>query len=251
VVANKFGVLPDADGPAGRSRDGTPANVRRSIEGSLKRLGTDHVDLYYQHRIDPDTTIEETVGALAELVREGKVRHIGLSEASPATIRAAHAVHPIAAVQWEYSLFTRDVEDEVLPTLRELGIGLVAYSPLGRGFLSGRFHSADELDADDWRRTQPRFRGENAERNLELGSRVADLAAEKGIAPAQLALAWVLAQGDDIVPIPGTKRRSYLEQNAGALDVQLTDDDLARVAEAIAAPAGERYDESGMASVNV
>jgi aryl-alcohol dehydrogenase-like predicted oxidoreductase len=248
IIATKFGVRA-TDG--GRAVDGSPANVRRSIEGSLKRLGTDHVDLYYQHRIDPDTPIEETVGALAELVREGKVRHIGLSEASPATIRAAHAVHPIAAVQWEYSLFTRDVEDEVLPTLRELGIGLVAYSPLGRGFLSGRFHSADELDADDWRRTQPRFRGENAERNLELGSRVADLAAEKGIAPAQLALAWVLAQGDDIVPIPGTKRRSYLEQNAGALDVQLTDDDLARVAEAIAAPAGERYDESGMASVNV
>jgi aryl-alcohol dehydrogenase-like predicted oxidoreductase len=250
TIATKFGVLRDADGPAGRPLDGTPANVRRSIEGSLKRLGTDHVDLYYQHRIDPDTPIEETVGALAELVREGKVRHIGLSEAAPETIRRAHAVHPIAAVQSEYSLFTRDVENEVLPTLRELGIGLVAYSPLGRGFLSGRFHSAEELDADDWRRTQPRFRGENAQRNLELASKVADLAAEKGIAPAQLALAWVLAQGDDIVPIPGTKRRRYLEQNVGALDVDLTEADLARVGEAIGAPAGERYDEAGMQSLN-
>jgi aryl-alcohol dehydrogenase-like predicted oxidoreductase len=251
VIATKFGVLLNADGPAGRSRDGTPANVRRSIEGSLKRLGTDHVDLYYQHRIDPDTPIEETVGALAELVREGKIRHIGLSEAAPDTIRAAHAVHPIAVVQTEYSLFTREVEQEVLPTLRELGIGLVAYSPLGRGFLSGRFHSADELEADDWRRTQPRFRGENARRNVELAGKVAELAAEKGIPPAQLALAWVLAQGDDIVPIPGTKRRSYLEQNAGALDVHLTDDDLARVGAAIEAPAGDRYDESGMQTINV
>jgi aryl-alcohol dehydrogenase-like predicted oxidoreductase len=250
TIATKFGVLRNADGPAGRPRDGTPANVRRSIEGSLERLGTDHVDLYYQHRIDPDTPIEETVGALAELVREGKVRYIGLSEAAPETIRAAHAVHPIAAVQTEYSLFTRDVENDVLPTLRELGIGLVAYSPLGRGFLSGRFHSADELDANDWRRTQPRFRGENAERNLALASKVSDLAAEKGIAPAQLALAWVLAQGDDIVPIPGTKRRTYLEQNAGALGVRLTDDDLARVGAAIEAPAGDRYDETGMQSLN-
>jgi aryl-alcohol dehydrogenase-like predicted oxidoreductase len=250
TLATKFGVLRAADGPAGRPLDGTPANVRRSIEGSLKRLGTDHVDLYYQHRMDPDTPIEETVGALAELVTEGKVRYIGLSEAAPDTIRAAHAVHPIAAVQTEYSLFTRDVEDEVLPTLRELGIGLVAYSPLGRGFLSGRFRSADELDADDWRRTQPRFRGENAERNIELAAKVADLAAEKGITPAQLALAWVLAQGDDIVPIPGTKRRTYLEQNAGAVDVELTADDLARVSAAIDAPAGDRYDESGMQSVN-
>jgi aryl-alcohol dehydrogenase-like predicted oxidoreductase len=249
VLATKFGVLRDAGGPAGRPLDGTPENVRRSIEGSLRRLGTDHVDLYYQHRIDPDTPIEETVGALAVLVQEGKVRYIGLSEASPDTIRAAHAVHPIAAVQSEYSLFTRDVEHDVLPTLRELGIGLVAYSPLGRGFLSGRFSSADELDANDWRRTQPRFRGENAERNLELAGRVAELAAEKGIQPAQLALAWVLAQGDDIVPIPGTKRRSYLEQNAGALDVHLSDDDLARVGEAIGEPAGTRYDEAGMQTV--
>jgi aryl-alcohol dehydrogenase-like predicted oxidoreductase len=248
VIATKFGIKPSRDG--GRALDGTPENVRRSIEGSLKRLNTDHVDLYYQHRIDPQTPIEETVGALAELVREGKVRHVGLSEASPETIRRAHAVHPVAAVQSEYSLFTRDIEADVLPTLRELGIGLVAYSPLGRGFLSGRFSSPDELDADDWRRTQPRFQGENAERNLALAGKVRELAAEKGVAPAQLALAWVLAQGDDIVPIPGTKRRSYLEQNAGALDVHLSDDDLARIGEAIGEPAGTRYDAAGMQSLN-
>jgi aryl-alcohol dehydrogenase-like predicted oxidoreductase len=250
VLATKFGVKPNADGPAGRPLDGTPENVRQSIEGSLKRLNTDHVDLYYQHRMDPDTPIEETVGALGELVQEGKVRHIGLSEAAPDTIRAAHAVHPITAVQSEYSLFTRDMEDEVLPTLRELGIGLVAYSPLGRGFLSGRFSSADELDADDWRRTQPRFQGENAERNIELAGTVAELASEKGIAPAQLALAWVLAQGDDIVPIPGTKRRRYIEQNAAALDVELSDADLARIGDAIGEPAGTRYDEAGMLTIN-
>jgi aryl-alcohol dehydrogenase-like predicted oxidoreductase len=250
VLATKFGALETPDGPAGRLLDGTPENVRRSIEGSLKRLNTDYVDLYYQHRMDPDTPIEETVGAMAELVKEGKVRHIGLSEAAPDTIRRAHAVHPIAAVQSEYSLFARDIEDEVLPTLRELGIGLVAYSPLGRGFLSGRFSSADELDADDWRRTQPRFRGENAERNLALAGKVAEMAAEKGVPPAQLALAWVLAQGDDIVPIPGTKRRRYLEQNAGALDVQLSDDDLARIGDAIGEPAGTRYDEAGMQTIN-
>jgi aryl-alcohol dehydrogenase-like predicted oxidoreductase len=250
TIATKFGVKPNADGPAGRPLDGTPENVRQSIEGSLTRLGTDHVDLYYQHRIDPDTPIEETAGALAELVQEGKIRHYGLSEAAPQTIRAAHAVHPMAAVQSEYSLFTRDVEDDVLPTLRELGIGLVAYSPLGRGFLSGRFRSTDELDADDWRRTQPRFQGDNAERNIELAGRVAELAAEKGVRPAQLALAWVLARGDDIVPIPGTKRRSYLEQNAGALDVKLSDEDLARVGDAIGEPAGTRYDEASMRSLN-
>jgi aryl-alcohol dehydrogenase-like predicted oxidoreductase len=250
LIATKFGVKPNADGPAGRPRDGTPENVRASIEGSLKRLDTDHVDLYYQHRMDPDTPIEETVGGLAELVQEGKIRHIGLSEAAPETIRRAHAVHPIAAVQTEYSLFTRDLEADILPTLRELGIGLVAYSPLGRGFLSGRFNSAEDLDADDWRRTQPRFQGENAERNLALASTVADLAAGKGITPAQLALAWVLAQGDDIVPIPGTKRRTYLEQNAGALDVELSGDDLARIGDAIGEPAGTRYDAGGMQTLN-
>jgi aryl-alcohol dehydrogenase-like predicted oxidoreductase len=250
VIATKFGVKPNADGPAGRRLDGTPENVRQSLEGSLERLNTDRVDLYYQHRMDPETPIEETVGALAELVQEGKIRHIGLSEAAPETIRRAHAVHPIAAVQSEYSLFSRDVEGGVLPTLRELGIGLVAYSPLGRGFLSGRFSSADALDADDWRRTQPRFQGANAARNLELAGRVAELAAAKDVAPAQLALAWVLARGDDIVPIPGTKRRTYLEQNAGALDVELSDEDLARIADAIGEPSGTRYDAGGMQSVN-
>jgi aryl-alcohol dehydrogenase-like predicted oxidoreductase len=250
VIATKFGVRAKADGPAGRRLDGTPENVRQSIEGSLRRLNTDHVDLYYQHRIDPQTPIEETVGALAELVAAGKVRYIGLSEASPDTIRAAHAVHPVAAVQSEYSLFSRDIEADVLPTVRELGIGLVAYAPLGRGFLSGRFNSPDSLDADDWRRTQPRFQGENAERNLALAGRVAELAAEKGVPPAQLALAWVLAQGDDIVPIPGTKRRSYLEQNAGAVGLELSDADLARVAEAVGEPAGTRYDAGGMQSLN-
>ena len=252
TIATKFGVLPAADGPAGRARDGTPANVRRSIEGSLRRLGTDHVDLYYQHRIDPDVPIEETVGALSELVREGKVRHLGLSEAAPDTIRRAHAVHPIAAVQTEYSLFTRDIEaNDVLPTLRELGIGLVAYSPLGRGYLSGRFRSVDDLDLDDWRRTQPRFQGENAERNLALAARVTELAAELDVTPAQLALAWVLAQGDDVVPIPGTKRRSYLEQNAAAADVTLSEEDLARISAEVVEAVGERYDENGMQGVNV
>jgi aryl-alcohol dehydrogenase-like predicted oxidoreductase len=250
VLATKFGVR-RADGDFNRRIiDGSPENVRRSIEGSLQRLGTDHVDLYYQHRIDPNTPIEETVGALAELVAEGKVRYLGLSEASAETIRRAHAVHPIAAVQTEYSLFTRDVEEEILPTLRELGIGLVAYSPLGRGYLSGRFKSADELDADDWRRTQPRFQGPNAERNFELAGRVAALADEKGVPPAQLALAWLLAQGDDIVPIPGTKRRTYLEQNAGAVDVQLTEDELARIAAELPEAVGERYDPDGMRGVN-
>jgi aryl-alcohol dehydrogenase-like predicted oxidoreductase len=250
VIATKFGVRYEADGPANRVLDGTPENVRRSAEGSLKRLNTDHIDLYYQHRIDPNTPIDETVGALAELVAEGKVRYIGLSEAAPETIRAAHAVHPIAAVQTEYSLFTRDLEDEVLPTLRELGIGLVAYSPLGRGYLSGRFASPDELDADDWRRTQPRFQGENAERNVALAAKVQELAEDKGITPAQLALAWVLAQGNDVVPIPGTKRRSYLEQNAAALEVELSDEDIARIETEIPQAVGARYDEDGMRSVN-
>jgi aryl-alcohol dehydrogenase-like predicted oxidoreductase len=230
--------------------DGTPENVRRSAEGSLKRLGTDHIDLYFQHRIDPQVPIEETVGALAELVAEGMVRHIGLSEASPETIRRAHATHPLAAVQTEYSLWTREVESEILPTLRELGIGLVAYSPLGRGFLSGRFRSEADLDPDDWRRTQPRFAGENLERNLAQAAKVREVAERKGIAPAQLALAWVLAQGDDIVPIPGTKRRSYLEQNAAAAAVELSDDDLAMIEAEVSSAAGSRYDEGGMRSVN-
>jgi aryl-alcohol dehydrogenase-like predicted oxidoreductase len=224
--------------------------VRRSIEGSLERLGTDYVDLYFQHRMDPNTPIEETVGALAELVAEGKVRHIGLSEAAPETIRRAHAVHPVTAVQTELSLFSRDVEQEVLPTLRELGIGLVAYSPLGRGFLSGRFASPDELNADDWRRTQPRFQGENGRRNAELAQRVQAIAKERGITGAQLALAWVLAQGEDIVPIPGTKQRSRLEENVAAVDVQLTREELEQIVADLPAPAGDRYDEAGMSTLN-
>jgi aryl-alcohol dehydrogenase-like predicted oxidoreductase len=255
VVATKFGVRYEgtAGDATGRILDGSPESVRRSIEGSLERLGTDRVDLYYQHRMDPKVPIEETVGALGELVAEGKVGHIGLSEASAETIRRAHATHPLAAVQTEYSLWSRDVEDEVLPTLRELGIGLVAYSPLGRGFLSGRFRSPDELRGDDFRASelQPRFHGENLEHNLRLVAKVSQLAEEKGCTPAQLALAWVLAQGGDIVPIPGTKRRTYLEQNAAALEVELTEADLAHIDAELPPVAGERYDEAGMASINI
>jgi aryl-alcohol dehydrogenase-like predicted oxidoreductase len=254
VIATKFQRRMDSATPGDISTvgplDGSPEHVRSSIEGSLERLGTDHVDLYYQHRVDPNVPIEETVGAMAELVEQGKVRHIGLSEAAPETIRRAHAVHPLTAVQTEYSLWTRDLEAEVLPTLRELGIGLVAYSPLGRGFLSGRFHSPEELDENDWRRTQPRFSEENTERNRALVAKVEELAAEKGCTPAQLALAWVLARGDDVVPIPGTKRRRYLEQNAAAVEVELTEQDLERIDAELPAPAGARYDEAGMASVN-
>ena len=253
VIATKFGVRPErnADGEWTRVLDGSPENVRRSVEGSLERLGTDHIDLYYQHRMDPNVPIEETVGALGELVAAGKIRHIGLSEAAPERIRQAHATHPITAVQTEYSLWTRDLESEILPTLRELGIGLVAYSPLGRGFLSGRFSSPDELDEGDFRRHGPRFTGDNLAANQALAAKVAELADEKGVTPAQLALAWVLAQGDDIVPIPGTKRRSYLEQNAGAVDVELTDDDLARIDAELPEAAGDRYDKAGMTSVNI
>jgi aryl-alcohol dehydrogenase-like predicted oxidoreductase/GNAT superfamily N-acetyltransferase len=231
--------------------DGSAEHVHRSIEGSLQRLGTDYVDLYYQHRVDPNVPIEETVGAIADLVREGKVRHIGLSEAAPETIRRANAVHPITAVQTEYSLWTRDPEAEVLPTCRELGIGFVAYSPLGRGFLSGRFNSPEELDENDFRRRGPRFTGENLEANRRVAAKVAEIAGEKGITPAQLALAWVLAQGEDIVPIPGTKRRTYLEENARAVEVELTEEDLARIEAELPPVAGERYDEAGMASVNL
>jgi aryl-alcohol dehydrogenase-like predicted oxidoreductase len=251
VIATKFARHFDPDDLENRDLDGSPENVRRATEGSLKRLGTDHIDLLYQHRIDPNVPTEETVGAMAELVTEGKVRYLGLSEAAPETIRRAHAVHPIAAVQTEYSIWTRDLEDDVLPTLRELGIGLVAYSPLGRGMLSGRFSSADDFDADDWRLTQPRFQGENLKQNLERAGKVRELADEKGVPPAQLALAWVLARGDDVVPIPGTKRRRYLEQNVGALDVELTDEDLARIDAVVPEPAGARYDDAGMESVNV
>jgi len=231
--------------------DGSAEHVRRSIEGSLQRLGTDRVDLYYQHRVDPNVPIEETVGAMAELVQQGKVLHLGLSEAAPETIRRAHAVHPITAVQTEYSLWSRDPEAEVIPTCRELGIGFVPYSPLGRGFLSGRFRSPDDLDEGDFRRSGPRFTGENLEANLKLASKVAEIAAEKGITPAQLALAWVLAQGDDLAPIPGTKRRRYLEENAAAADVELSSDELDRIEAELPPAAGARYDEAGMASVNL
>jgi aryl-alcohol dehydrogenase-like predicted oxidoreductase len=252
VLATKFGIRwdPTDDEPMRRVIDGSPENVRRSIEGSLQRLGTDHVDLYYQHRIDPNTPIEETVGALAELVREGKIRHIGLSEAAPDTIRRAHATHPITAVQSEYSLWSRDIEAEVLPTLRELGIGLVAYSPIGRGFLAGRFTDPAELDEGDFRRSNPRFTGENLERNQRLAAKVRELAEEKGVTSGQLALAWVLAQGDDIVPIPGTKRVSYLEENWAAHEVELTAEDLERIDAELPEVAGERYDRSGMATLN-
>jgi aryl-alcohol dehydrogenase-like predicted oxidoreductase len=231
--------------------DGSPEHVRHSIEGSLQRLGTDHVDLYYQHRVDPDVPIEETVGAMAELVGEGKVLHLGLSEAAPETLRRAHAAHPITALQTEYSLWTRDPEAEVLPTCRELGIGFVPYSPLGRGFLSGRFKSPDELDESDFRRHGPRFTGANLQANQALAAKVEEIARDKGVTPAQLAIAWVLAQGEDLVPIPGTKRRSYLEQNVGAVDVELSDEDLKRIDAELPPVAGERYDEAGMASVSL
>lgn len=254
VIATKFNRRMDGAVPGDMSsvgpQDGSADHVRSSIEGSLRRLSTDYVDLYYQHRVDPNVPIEETVGAMAELVTEGKIRHIGLSEAAADTIRRANVVHPIAAVQTEYSLWSRDPEDQVLPTCRELGIGFVPYSPLGRGFLAGRFTSPDELDEGDFRRTGPRFTGDNLQANLRLADKVKEIAAEKGVTPAQLAIAWLLAQGDDIVPIPGTKRRTYLEQNAAAVDVRLTADDLTRIDAELPQTAGERYDEAGMASVN-
>jgi aryl-alcohol dehydrogenase-like predicted oxidoreductase len=255
VIATKFARRMDSARAGDMSSlgplDGSADHVRSSIEGSLERLGVDHVDLFYQHRVDPRVEIEETVGAMADLVREGKIKHIGLSEAAPDTIRRAHAVHPITAVQTEYSLWSRDPEAEILPTCRELGIGFVPYSPLGRGFLSGRFKSPDELDDTDFRKRGPRFTGENLDANLKLAAKVADIAGEKGVTPAQLALAWVLAQGADLVPIPGTKRRKYLEENAAAVDVELTADDLARIDAELPRAAGERYDEAGMASVNL
>jgi aryl-alcohol dehydrogenase-like predicted oxidoreductase len=249
-LATKFGIVRDPESAAGRGIDGSPAYVRGACEGSLHRLGTDRIDLYYQHRVDPKTPIEETVGAMAELVEEGKVRHLGLSEAGAETIRRAHAVHPITAVQWEYSLWTRDVEEEVRPTVEELGIGLVPYSPLGRGFLSGKIRSLDDLSADDYRRKSPRFERENLNRNLRLVDLVEELARERGITPAQLALAWVLSRGEHVVPIPGTKRVSYLEENLGALEVELSAEDLERLADALPEAAGERYDEVGMSTVN-
>ncbi|MGW7511161.1 aldo/keto reductase [Streptomyces massasporeus] len=254
VIATKFNYRMDDAVPGDIStvgpQDGSAEHVRSSVHGSLKRLGTDHIDLYYQHRVDPNVPIEETVGALGELVAEGKVRYIGLSEASAQTIRRAHAVHPVTAVQSEYSLWSRDVEAEVLPACRELGIGFVPYSPLGRGFLAGRFTSPDDLDVNDWRRQNPRFQDANLEANLRLAAKVKEIAAEKGVTPAQLAIAWVLAQGEDLVPIPGTKRRTYVEQNAAAVDIDLTKGDLARIDAELPEAAGERYDEAGMRSVN-
>jgi len=230
--------------------NGTPEYVRRAADASLHRLGVDHIDLYYQHRVDPTVPIEDTVGAMAELVAAGKVRYLGLSEAAPATIRRAHAVHPITALQTEYSLWSRDPEDEVLPTVRALGIGFVAYSPLGRGFLTGRFRRFEDLPADDYRRRSPRFQGENFARNLELVARVEEIAAARSVTPGQLALAWLLAQGDDIVPIPGTKRLSYLAENLAAAEIRLTADELARIDEAAprGAASGERYPD--MSTVN-
>ncbi|MDQ3316113.1 MAG: aldo/keto reductase [Actinomycetota bacterium] len=250
-LATKFGNVRGEDGSF-RGVSGKPEYVRECCEASLQRLGVDHIDLYYQHRVDPETPIEETVGAMKELVEAGKVRFLGLSEAGLETIRKAHAVHPISALQSEYSLFTREVEDEVLPTLRELGIGFVPYSPLGRGFLTGRFKSIEDMPEDDTRSARfPRFAEENFMKNVELADRVREVADEKGVTPGQLALAWLLAQGEDIVPIPGTKRRKYLEENAGVADVTLTQDDLRRIEEAMprGSAAGERYSEEMMRAV--
>jgi aryl-alcohol dehydrogenase-like predicted oxidoreductase len=251
-LATKFAIVRDKANPNVRGVSGKPEYVRAACDASLKRLGVDTIDLYYQHRVDPNTPIEETVGALAELVRAGKIRHIGLSEAGPATIRRAQAVHHIAALQTEYSLWTRDPEDEVLSTTRELGIAFVAYSPLGRGFLTGQFKRFEDLPADDYRRFSPRFQGENFQKNLDLVARVEALAKEKKCTPGQLALAWLLAQGEDVIPIPGTKRRKYLEENAGALDVTLTREDLRRIDEVAphGVAAGQRYPEHMMALVN-
>jgi aryl-alcohol dehydrogenase-like predicted oxidoreductase len=247
IVATKFGIVRGEDRTV-RSISGKPDYVRQSCEGSLRRLGVDTIDLYYQHRVDPATPIEDTVGAMAALVREGKVRWIGLSEAGPDTIRRACAVHPVTALQTEYSLWTRDPEDGVLAACRDLGVGFVAYSPLGRGFLTGQIKRFEDLAADDYRRMSPRFQGENFAKNLDLVARVEEIAAEKRCRPSQLALAWVLAQGDDIVPIPGTKRIKYLEENVGALDVRLTPDDRARIAAVMppGAAAGLRYPEAMM-----
>jgi aryl-alcohol dehydrogenase-like predicted oxidoreductase len=249
VLATKFGIQRSEDSGF-RGINGSPDYVHQACDASLQRLGIDYIDLYYLHRVDPKVPIEETVGAMAELVQQGKVRYIGISEAAPATIRRAHTVHPITALQTEYSLWSRDPEDEILPTVRELGIGFVAYSPLGRGFLSGSITSPDDLAADDFRRNSPRFQGENFNKNLQLVERVKEIAAEKGVTPGQLAIAWLLAQGDDIVPIPGTKRRAYLEENVAAVDITLTQEELDRIDQV--APknvaVGDRYPD--MSSVN-
>jgi aryl-alcohol dehydrogenase-like predicted oxidoreductase len=250
VLATKFGNERREDG-SWVGINGKPEYVRSACEASLKRLGVDHIDLYYQHRVDKTVPIEDTVGAMAELVSEGKVRYLGLSEASPRTIRRAHAVHPISALQTEYSLWTRDPEEQILPTVRELEIGFVAYSPLGRGFLSGRYKKPEDLPEDDFRRHHPRFQGENFKRNLELVERIEEIAAEKQVTAGQLALAWVLSRGDDIVAIPGTKRRSYLEENVAAVEVELSTDDLARIEQAapMGVTAGDRY--ANMSTIDV
>jgi aryl-alcohol dehydrogenase-like predicted oxidoreductase len=252
VLATKFGNVRGDDGSF-LGVDGRPAYVRRACDASLRRLGVEHIDLYYQHRVDPRTPIEDTVGAMADLVRQGKVRYLGLSEAAPATVRRAHKVHPIAALQTEYSLWSRDPEGEIFDTVRELGIGFVPYSPLGRGFLTGRIKKVDDLAPDDFRRHSPRFSGENFDRNLDLVREIETLAAEKRCTPAQLALAWVLAQGNDIVPIPGTKRRGKLQENIGALDVRLTAQDLERIDRIIppGAAAGMRYPQAHMQALNL
>ena len=252
VLATKFGIVRDPNDPAKRSINGRPEYVRQACENSLKRLGVDMIDLYYQHRVDPNTPIEETVGEMSRLVDEGKIRFIGLSEAGADTIRRANAVHPVAAVQSEYSLWSRDIEDEVIPAVRELGITLVAYSPLGRGFLTGQIKRFDDLAADDYRRHSPRFQGENFQKNLNVVKQLEELAARKGVTASQLALAWLLAQGPEIVPIVGTKRRTYLHENLGALDLTLTADDLAEI-ESVSpkeAVAGNRYPEAMMKLVN-
>jgi aryl-alcohol dehydrogenase-like predicted oxidoreductase len=252
VLATKFGIVRDPSNPNVRGVSGQADYVQRSCEASLRRLGVETIDLYYQHRVDPNTPIEETVGAMAELVKQGKVRYLGLSEASPQTLRRAVKVHPIAALQTEYSLWTRDPEREILSVCRDLGVGFVAYSPLGRGFLTGQFQKFEDLPADDYRRNTPRFQGENFQKNLDLVKRVEEIAKEKGCKPSQLALAWVLAQGNDMVPIPGTKRRKYLEENVGALSVKLTKEDLRRIDEVFPpeAAAGQRYPEHMLALVN-
>jgi len=252
VLATKFGIVRDPSNPSARGVSGKPEYVKKSCEGSLKQLGVDYIDLYYQHRVDPNTPIEETVGAMAELVKEGKIRHIGLSEAGASSLRRAVKVHSITALQTEYSLWTRDPEEQVLPTCRELGIGFVAYSPLGRGFLTGQIKRFEDLEPDDYRRFSPRFQGENFQKNLDLVREVADMAREKGCKPSQLALAWVLAQGDDIVPIPGTKRRKYLEENAAAVDLKLTSEELRRLRQVFpsGAAAGQRYPETMMSLIN-
>ena len=252
VLATKFGNVRAKDGSY-LGINGKPEYVKQACEASLKRLGIDHIDLYYQHRVDKNTPIEETVGAMAELVKEGKVRYIGLSEASAATLRKAHSVHPVSALQTEYSLWSRDVEDEILPVCRELGVGFVPYSPLGRGFLTGAFKKFEDLAPDDYRRNSPRFQGDNFQKNLDLVKKIEEMATQKGCTASQLALAWLLAQGDDIVPIPGTKKRKYLEENVGALDIRFSKKELDQI-EAIApkgVAAGERYTQPGMANVNV